>query len=234
MRQRFVFISILFILASIYLTGNGRTTTTVPPPCDVILNYSYKALEMGESHQFSAAVYGACYPPCFTWEISEQSSTGSVIDANGLYTAGGYGIDRVMVTDNCNGDISATATVEVKDLPTTTSVPFTTTIPFSNLEIDAGNGSGLPGSTGNQIRVDLNNPEDKVRVLEIDVCDVDDYLTCPQLTSTCCATTNRSSHYNCMTSQLENGCLRVLLYPINPYDVIAEGTDLPPKKWTHS
>ena len=90
MRQRFGFISIVFILASIYLSSSAQTTTTVPPPCEVFISPNYTALEIGETTQFSAAVYGACYSPCFTWEISEQGSTGNVIDENGLYTALGW------------------------------------------------------------------------------------------------------------------------------------------------
>ena len=70
----------------------------------------------------------------------------------------------------------------------------------------------------------FNNSEDKVAYLEMDICDVGYYLTCPQLTSTCCATTNRSNQHNCITSQPGNGCLRVILFPMTPNDVIQEGT----------
>jgi len=70
-----------------------------------------------------------------------------------------------------------------------------------------GDGSGQPGSVDNPIAVSLANPDDKVKGVQLDVCeDEDDYLSC-----TACETTERISSFDCIIQELENGCCRVLL-----------------------
>ena len=74
--------------------------------------------------------------------------------------------------------------------------------------ITVGEGSGLPGSTGNAVDVSLDSLFVKVVAVTMDVCDVDDYLTC-----TGCDLTERSSGFDCIVNELEDGCCRVVLFP---------------------
>jgi len=99
-------------------------TTTIPPECELTISPSSETVYTWETIQFGTTLNGDCDAPCYDWEV--LTSVGSTIDSDGLYTAGGTaGIDTVTVTDNCNEDISDSATVEVF-FPTTT-VPQTTT-----------------------------------------------------------------------------------------------------------
>jgi hypothetical protein len=96
----------------------------IVPPCSVTIIPSSVTLYTWESFLFGTTVEGTCNEPCFTWEISLQESTGSTINQNGLYTAGGNaGTDIIQVTDPCNGNISANASVSVVATTTTTTVP---------------------------------------------------------------------------------------------------------------
>ena len=69
------------------------------------------------------------------------------------------------------------------------------------------NSIGFPGA--NEIRVDLSldNPDDKVQALQVDICDVDNYLTC-----TGCESTGRGEKAHCAAVEQPNGCCRVVLY----------------------
>ena len=83
-------------------------------------------------------------------------------------------------------------------------------VPFTNVQaqviITVVNGSGAVGSSGNVIDVTLSNPSEKVRAVQLDICDVDDYLT-----SSICETTERSLGFSCVGTELDNGCVRVTL-----------------------
>ena len=77
----------------------------------------------------------------------------------------------------------------------------------ANVVLTIGDGSGAPGSSGNPVVVSLDNPNDKVKGVQVDVCDVDDYLAC-----TGCETTNRTTGFSCTAEEHESGCCRVLLF----------------------
>ena len=97
----------------------GTTTTTTIGACAVTISPQSKTVPLYGTIHFSAGQSGNCKDPCYDWEIMVQGSTGSTIDANGLYKAGSNGgTDKVQVTDKCNNDVSDIATVDVK-----TSVP---------------------------------------------------------------------------------------------------------------
>ena len=83
--------------------------------------------------------------------------------------------------------------------------------------ITMGNGSGLPGTQNSQVEISLQNPNDKSKGMQVDVCDVDDYLSC-----TVCETTGRASEFTCSFNELENGCVRIILFSFG--DLIDEGT----------
>ena len=98
----------------------------VIPPCEVAIVPPSTTVFTFEEFQFATTTNGVCETPCYTWEISNQESTGSMIvgagtnDATGVYTAGsGPGTDTITVTDACNGNITAEATVTVEEQPCT-------------------------------------------------------------------------------------------------------------------
>jgi len=84
------------------------------------------------------------------------------------------------------------------------------------IKVSVGDGSGFRGSTANLVEVSLDNPYDEVRGIEIDICDIDNYLSC-----TACETTNRTSGFLCETNEV-NGCCRILLASLDA-DLIEEG-----------
>jgi hypothetical protein len=94
------------------LLTTSTTSTLIPTTCEVIIDPAPENIYTGETIQFNATESGDCDTPCLTWEIT--SNSGSMIDDNGLYTAGNIpGTDEVTVIDPCNGDISDTATVTI-------------------------------------------------------------------------------------------------------------------------
>jgi hypothetical protein len=88
--------------------------------------------------------------------------------------------------------------------------------------VDIGNGSGFRGTTDNSVIVTLDNPDDKVWVVQVDICDADNYLTC-----TGCELTGRvaDSDFYCFTgdSDYRNNCCSVLLIGQLLENVIQEG-----------
>lgn len=87
----------------------------------------------------------------------------------------------------------------------------------AQVTLTVGEGSGLPGSLENPVTVSLNNPNDGARAVQVDVCDVDNYLSC-----TACETTERTTSFECETNELEGGCCRVILVPFGA-NVVEEG-----------
>jgi len=77
----------------------------------------------------------------------------------------------------------------------------------AGVKLTVEDGSGYPGESG-QVVVSLDNPNDKVKGVQVDVCDGDDYLTC-----TGCETSERAAGYGCSVNELDNGCCRVVVNP---------------------
>ena len=88
----------------------------------------------------------------------------------------------------------------------------------SQVTLNIEDSSGIPGSSGNLVEVSLANLSDEVEGISLDVCDVGDYLTC-----TGCEATERASGFNCIPSELANGCVRVILLSYSG-DLIEEGS----------
>ena len=87
---------------------------------------------------------------------------------------------------------------------------FTLYLSFAQAEVTLtiGDGSGQPGSAGNPVKVSLANPDDKVKGIQLDICeDEDDYLSC-----TACETTERTSGFACTTEDNGIGCCSVILF----------------------
>jgi len=76
----------------------------------------------------------------------------------------------------------------------------------SQVTLDVGDGSGIPGSSDNPVNVSLENLSDKVRGITVDVCDIDNYLTCTR-----CEITDRTPGFWCSTNELANGCVKIIL-----------------------
>ena len=95
------------------------------------------------------------------------------------------------------------------------TAPLTTV--QAQVTLTVGTGSGAVGSSGNSIDVTLNNPSEKVKAIQLDVCDVDDYLT---LSS--CETTVRSAGFSCVATEQTDGCVGVSLFVVGD-DLIEEG-----------
>jgi len=95
---------------------------------------------------------------------------------------------------------------------------FLPPLSHSNVTLTVGHGSGLPGSTGDLAEVSLNNPNDKVKGVQVDVCDVDNFLTAAS-----CEITDRSNGFNCSVNELANGYCRIIVLSLSG-DLIEKGT----------
>jgi hypothetical protein len=103
-----------------------ETDECIIPPCEVMIVPPSTTVFTFEEFQFATTTDGTCGTPCYTWEISNQESTGSMVvgagtnNATGVYTGGsGPGTDTITVTDECNGNITADAEVTVEEQPCT-------------------------------------------------------------------------------------------------------------------
>jgi len=97
--------------------------TTITPSSPSV--YTWGSIQLDAVVECEAG--NTCNESCYTWEIMEAIDTGSTIDANGLYTAGGtIGLETIKVVDSCNGDIQDITTASIEKSPTTTT---TTTTP---------------------------------------------------------------------------------------------------------
>ena len=76
------------------------------------------------------------------------------------------------------------------------------------VSLTIGKANASPGDVDIPIEVNLENLNDKVRGVQVDVCDVDDYLT-PSINA--CEITERTPGFICLFNELQNGCVRVIL-----------------------
>ncbi len=85
------------------------------------------------------------------------------------------------------------------------------------------NGSGAPGSMDNPVVLSLDNPNDRVKGIEVAICDTDDYLSC-----TGCVTTERASDFECLVNEVSEPdkatyrCCKVILGSISGGGVLIE------------
>lgn len=78
---------------------------------------------------------------------------------------------------------------------------------LSQVTLTVEDGSGAPGSSGGEVAVSLENPDDKVSALQFDICDEDDYLTVSKV-----ETTLRTDGFAGSVNELTNGCGRITLF----------------------
>jgi hypothetical protein len=90
------------------------------------------------------------------------------------------------------------------------------------VSLTVGNGSGNITNSScmpyeNLIEVSLDNPGNKVKGVQVDICDVADYLIC-----TGCEITDRTTGFTCYFNELGDGCARVELFSLTD-DLIDKG-----------
>ena len=76
--------------------------------------------------------------------------------------------------------------------------------------LTVGDGSGTPGSLGNQITVTLTN-DVPVGGMQLDICDEDDFMVCADKS---CNVVDRASGFLCDINEQSDGCCRMLLVDI--------------------
>ena len=83
----------------------------------------------------------------------------------------------------------------------------------ADVTLTVGDGSGSPGSSDNSVEVSLDNPNDTVSGIQINICDVDNYLVCDEE----CDTTDRTTDFSCVVNEITDtaedsyGCCRVIM-----------------------
>ncbi len=80
-----------------------------------------------------------------------------------------------------------------------------------------GGATAYRGSHGNRLEVSLENPEVRVRGIQLEICDADNQLSCAG-----CEITERSSGFICASHEKPNGCYELLLFSFTR--VIEKGT----------
>ena len=88
----------------------------------------------------------------------------------------------------------------------------------AEITLSIGEGTAPPGATNGMISVSLENQSNQVKGVQVDICDVDDFLAC-----TSCDTTERTASLDCSSNELENGCCRIILFSLSG-GCIEEGT----------
>jgi hypothetical protein len=87
----------------------------------------------------------------------------------------------------------------------------------NGLIIAVDNGSAPPGAEAVSVNVSMDNV-DPVKGIQMDICDEGDYLTC-----TGCELSGRVSDFECITNELDHGCVRLVLISLEG-DLIDVGT----------
>jgi len=94
----------------------------------------------------------------------------------------------------------------------------------ADVTLTVGNGSGLPGSNENPVVVSLDNPNDRIKGIEVAICDTDDYLSCTE-----CVTTERASDLACLVNEVSEPdestyrCCKVILSSLTGGGLIETG-----------
>ena len=69
------------------------------------------------------------------------------------------------------------------------------------------------------VEISLENPLEKVKTIQMDICDEDDFLTLKR-----CETTDRTAGFLCRASESSNGCCSFLLFSLSVSGAIDQGT----------
>lgn len=95
-------------------------------------------------------------------------------------------------------------------------VPLTTS---AQETLSVGNGSGFPCSHENSVEINLDNPDNTLRALQMDIIDEDNYLTCTE----CISDPVRASGFDCFVQEQIGGECRVLLFSDVTSEIIENG-----------
>ena len=89
---------------------------------------------------------------------------------------------------------------------------LSSSITEAQVTLSVGNYEVVQGSQDNQMEISMDNPSDKVRSIQMDICDVDDYMTC-----TSCESIMRAvgEGKTCFANELGNGCCRIVVVSLN-------------------
>jgi hypothetical protein len=117
---------------------------------------------------------------------------------------------------NENNDETGIELLSEKHTPNTDT---TTTIPPTSTRLNVGDQWANCGDVGVKIPICLINLDDEVGAVQIDLCeDINDCLICVG-----CEMTERTTIFDCMVNELENGCCAVVVFSKNPGGVINPG-----------
>jgi hypothetical protein len=83
--------------------------------------------------------------------------------------------------------------------------------------LSIGNTEGYRGSHQNLIDVSLDNPDQRIRGIQVEICDEDNFLSCAG-----CAVADRVSEFTCASNENKDGCYEILLFSFS--DIIEPGT----------
>ena len=86
----------------------------------------------------------------------------------------------------------------------------------NGLSLTIGNTDGYRGSHQNLIDVSLDNPDQRIRGIQVEICDEDNFLSC-----TGCAVADRVSGFTCASNENKDGCYEILLFSFS--DIIEPG-----------
>jgi len=151
--------------------------------------------------------------------VLKLNSNGEIPGCNFMTTSNATVTDTSVsgVNTSITAQAYSSTVTDTSITPQDTSAMIDTICP-ADVRIDIGDGSGFKGSINSPVEMSLNNPDDKVSGLQVDICDVDDYLTCND-----CETTGRTSGFDCVVMEQGNGCCRLILFCKNPGCFIEEG-----------
>jgi len=123
--------------------------------------------------------------------------------------------------------MSRKARVSLVKFVTFCFLSFYLSLSQAEVTLTVGKGSADPPATDSPVAVSLENQDDRVRGIQVDVCDVDDYLTC-----TGCEITDRTADFTCAASEITNpdnpfyGCCRVVLFSLSAERIEAGQGDI--------
>ena len=81
---------------------------------------------------------------------------------------------------------------------------------LAQVTLSVGDGNGVPGSSGNEVAISLENLDNLVLGVQSDICDVGDHLVITGI-----ETTSRTEGFDCDFNELENGCARILIFSMS-------------------
>lgn len=94
---------------------------------------------------------------------------------------------------------------------------LSTAVARGDVTITVGKGASFSGTYGVPIEVTLENLSEQVQAIQMELCDVNDYLT-----AVGCENTERTQDFTCAFFEEKNGCVGVVLYSLT-CETIIEG-----------